>query len=104
MIIDHDIVECESESVQSTNVVPDLPDINQLRAELNILGRSDSPPADFTMPTDYYPATPRYSPASPAYSPSMSLNMSPITVNTDNESVHGLHSTTTRWPYYYKSS
>ena len=63
--------ECESvqsESVQSANVVPDLPDINQVRAELNILGGSDSPPADFVMPTDYYPATPRYSPASPAYS------------------------------------
>ena len=69
--------------------MPDLPDINQLRAELNILGRSDSPPADFIMPTDYYPATPRYSPASPAYSPSVSPNMSPLTVNTDNESVHG---------------
>ena len=68
MIIDHDI-ECESvqsESVQSANVVPDLPDINQVRAELNLLGGSDSPPADFIMPTDYYPATPRYSPASPS--------------------------------------
>ena len=88
MILDHDIVECESvqsESVQSMNVVPDLPDINQVRAELNILGGSDSPPADFIMPTDYYPSTPRYSPASPAYSPSMS----PLTVNTDNESEHG---------------
>ena len=83
MILDHDIVECES--VQSMNVVPDLPDINQVRAELNILGGSDSPPANFIMPTDYYPSTPRYSPASPAYSPSMS----PLTINTDNESEHG---------------
>ena len=60
MVLDHDIVECESvktESVQSMNVVPDLPDINQVRAELNILGGSDSPPADFIMPTDYYPST-----------------------------------------------
>ena len=64
MIIDHDIVECESESVQNANVEPDLPDINQLRVELNIIGRSDGPPVDFIMPTDYYPATPRYSPAS----------------------------------------
>ena len=84
MIVDNEIVECENESVQSANVVPDLPDINQVRAELNILGGSDSPPADFIMPTDYYPATPRYSPASPAYSPSVSPNMSPLTVNTDN--------------------
>ena len=75
MILDHDIVECESESVQSVNVVPDLPDINQVRAKLNILGGSVSPPADFIMPTDYYPATPRYSPASPAYSHSMSSLM-----------------------------
>ena len=82
MIIDHDI-ECES--VQSANVVPDLPDINQVRAELNLLGGTDSPPADFIMPTDYYPSTPRYSPASPSVSP----NMSPLTINTDNESVHG---------------
>ena len=89
MILDHDIVECENESVQSANVVPDLPDINQVRTELNILGGSDSPPADFIMPTDYYPATPRYSPASPAYSPNVSPNMSPLTVNTDNESEHG---------------
>ena len=88
MIVDHDIL-CENESVQSANVVPDLPDINQVRAELNILGGSDSPPADFVMPTDYYPATPRYSPASPAYSPNVSTNMSPLTVNTNNESEHG---------------
>ena len=89
MIIDYDI-ECESESVQSANVEPDLPDINQVRAELNLLGGSDSPPADFIMPTDYYPATPRYSPASPSFSPSVSPNMSPLTVNTDNESEHGM--------------
>ena len=88
MIIDHDI-ECESvhnESVQSANVEPDLPDINQVRAELNLLGGADIPPADFIMPTDYYPATPRYFPASPSVSP----NMSPLTINTDNESEHGM--------------
>ena len=82
MIIDHDI-ECES--VQSANVVPDLPDIKQVRAELNLLGGTDSPPADYIMPTDYYPSTPRYSPASLSVSPNMSL----LTINTDNESVHG---------------
>ena len=79
MILDHNIVE--SESVQSMNVVESLPDINQVRAKLNVLGWSDSPPADFIMPTDYYPSTPRYSPASsPAYSPSMST----ITINIVN--------------------
>ena len=80
MIIDHNIVECESVN-NDMNV---LPDINQLRAELNVLGRSDSPPPDFVMPTDYYPSTPRYSPiSSPAYSPSMSP------INIDSESEHG---------------
>ena len=48
----------------------ELPDINQLRAELNVLGGSDSPPPDFVMPTNYTPAAPRYSPlASPAVQP-----------------------------------
>ena len=79
MILDHNIVECEN--VQSMNVVEEMPDINQVRAELNVLGESDSPPVDFIMPTDYYPSTPRYSPASsPAYSP----NMSTITINIDS--------------------
>ena len=83
MILDHDIVECES--VQSMNVVESLPDINQVRAELNVVGGSDSPPADFVMPTDYYSVSPRYSPASSAYSPSMSI----ISLNIDSESEHG---------------
>ena len=84
MILDHNIVECES--VHDMNVVEDLPDFNQLRDELTVLGGSDSPPADFNMPTDYYPSTPRYSPiSSPAYSPSMS----PLTINIDSESEHG---------------
>ena len=84
MILDHNIVECES--VHDMNVVDDLPDINQLRAELNVLGGSDSPPADFNMPTDYYPSTPIYTPiSSPVYSPSMS----PLTINIDSESEHG---------------
>ena len=87
MIIDHDLVECES--VQSMNEVPELPEFDDVRAELNVLGGTDSPPADFVMPTDYYPASPIYSPASPSYSPSMSPNMSPLTVNTDNGSEHG---------------
>ena len=89
MIIDYDI-ECESDSVQSANVEPDLPDINQVRAELNLLGGSACPPADFIMPIDYYPASPKYSPASPSFSPSVSPNTSPLTVNTDNESEHGV--------------
>ena len=68
------------------NVLDELPDINQLRAELNVLGGSDSPPPHFIMPTNYLPATPRYSPvASPAYSPSMS----PLTINIDSDSEHG---------------
>ena len=68
------------------NDVKDLPDFNQLRDELNVLGGSDSPPADFNMPTDYYPSSPRYSPIStPVYSPSMS----PLTINIDSESEHG---------------
>ena len=82
------------------NDVPELPDINQVRAELNVLGESDSPPADFVMPTDYYPASPRYSPASPAYSPSMSI----ITLNIDSESEYGYTPTTTRWPHYYQGN
>ena len=87
MIIDHDLVECES--VQSMNEVTELPEFDDVRAELNVLGGTDSPPADFVMPTDYYPASPVYSPVSPSYSPSMSPNMSPLTVNTDNGSEHG---------------
>ena len=83
MILDHNIFE--SESVQNMNVVESLPDINQVRAELNVLAGSDSPPADFIMPTDYYPASTRYSPVSPAYSP----NISTITINIDSESEHG---------------
>ena len=72
MILDHNIVECESVN-SDMNVVEDLPDFNQLRAELTVLGGSDSPPPNFDMPTDYYPSIPRYSPISfPAYSPSMS--------------------------------
>ena len=60
----------ETESVNSTVDIVELPDINQLRAELSLLGGSDSPPPDFVMPTDYTPSTPIYSPTSPAYSPS----------------------------------
>ena len=79
MIIDHDIVD--SESVNTNN---ELPDINQLRAELAVLGGSDSSPPNFVMPTNYTPASPRYSPvSSPAYSPSQS----PINIDTDSE--HG---------------
>ena len=69
MIIDHDIVGTESVN-NDMNVLDELPDINQLRAELNVLGGSDSPPPNFVMPTSYLPATPRYSPvASPCLQP-----------------------------------
>ena len=82
MIIDNDL-ECES--VQSVNEMPALPDFDDVRGELNVLGGNESPPADFVMPNDYYPASPIYFPASPAdQSASMSPNMSPLTVNTDN--------------------
>ena len=75
MIIDYDIVECESVNT-NINDLDELPDINQLRAELTVLGGSDSPPPNFVMPTNY-------SPASPAYSPSLS----PINIDSDSE--HG---------------
>ena len=56
------------------------------------LGGNESPPADFVMPDDYYPASPIYSPAFPAeQSVSMSPTSSPVTINidTDTESEHG---------------
>ena len=78
MILDYDIVGSESVN-NDVNVLDELPDINQLRAELNVLGGSDSPLPNFVMPTNYSPATPRYSPvASSAYS----QIMSPITIHT----------------------
>ena len=93
MIIDCDI-DLDSLNEPSVNEIP-LPDIDTVMAELNVLGGDQSPPADFVMPTDYYPASPIYSPASPAeqnvQSPSMSPTNSIITVNnnTDSESEHG---------------
>ena len=42
MIIDYDIVQCESVN-SDMNVLDELPDINQLRTELTVLGGSDSP-------------------------------------------------------------
>ena len=72
-----------TESVNNTVDIDELPDINQLRAELTLLGGSDSPPHDFVMPTNYTPSTPVYSPTSPAYSP----RHSPININSDSE--HG---------------
>ena len=53
MIIDCDIIESESVN----NDLDELPDINQLRAELTILGGSDSPPPNFIAPANYRPAT-----------------------------------------------
>ena len=82
MIIDDDIVDSESVNNNSNDLV-ELPDINQLRAELTVLGGSDSPPPNFVAPTNYTPASPRYSPASPAYSPSQSP------INIDSDSDHG---------------
>ena len=79
MIIDCDIdMDSLNEPVNepSVNEIP-LPDIDTVMAELNVLGGDQSPPADFVMPTDYYPAYPIYSPASPAeqiaQSPSVAL-------------------------------
>ena len=72
MIIDYDTVECESVNTNN-NDLDELPDINQLRAELTVLGGSDSPPPNFVVPTNYTPACPSYSPASPANSPSQTL-------------------------------
>ena len=97
MVIDCDLdLDSLNESVNepSVNEIP-LPDRDTVMAELNVLGGDQSPPADFVMPTDYYPASPIYSPASPAeqnaQSPSMSPTNSIITVNnnTDSESEHG---------------
>ena len=81
-IIDYDIVYSESVNNNSNDLV-ELPDINQLRAELTVLGGSDSPPPNFVMPTNYTPASPRYSSGSPAYSPSQS----PINIHSDSD--HG---------------
>ena len=81
MIIDYDIVGCESVNTNN-NDLDELPDINQLRAELTAW-RSDSPPPNFVMPTNYALASPRYSSASPAYSPSQ------IPINIDSDSEHG---------------
>ena len=82
MIIDNDIVDSESVN-NNSNDLDELPDINQLRAELTVLGGSDSPPPNFVAPTNYTPASLRYSPASPAYSPSQSP------INIDSDSDHG---------------
>ena len=91
MIIDCDI-DFDSLNEQSVNEIPALPDFETVRAELNVLGGNDSPPADFVMPKNYHPASPIYSPASPAVqSASMSPTNSIITINnnTDTESEHG---------------
>ena len=82
MIIDYDIVECESVNTNN-NDLDELPDINQLRAELTVLGGSDSPPPNFVFPTNYTPASSRYSLISPAYSSSQSP------INIDSDSDHG---------------
>ena len=91
MVIDYDL-DLDSMNEKSVNEIPALPDIDTLRAELNVLGGNESPPADFVMPENYYPASPIYSPASPA---ELSVNMSPtnspviINIDTDTESEHG---------------
>ena len=82
MIIDYDTVDSESVNTNN-NDLDELPDINQLKAELTVLGGSDSPPPNFVAPSNYTPASPRYSPASPAYSSSQS----PINIDSDSE--HG---------------
>ena len=45
MIIDCDI-DLDSMNEQSVNEIPALPDLETLRAELNVLGGNESPPAD----------------------------------------------------------
>ena len=69
MISQNNIEIVNNESVNDSNDLDELPDFNQLRAELTVLGGSDSPPPNFVVPTNYTPASPRYSPASLAYSP-----------------------------------
>ena len=84
MISQNNIEVVDTESVNNSNDLDELPDFNQLRAELTLLGGSDSPPPNFVMPTtNYTPASPRYSPASSAYSPSQSP------INIDSDSDHG---------------
>ena len=46
----------------NSNDLVEMPEINQLRAELTVLGGSDSPLPNFVAPTNYTPASPRYSP------------------------------------------
>ena len=65
MISQNNIEIVNTESLNNSNDLDGLPDINQLRAELTVLGGSDSPPPNFVMPTNYTPASPRYSPAPP---------------------------------------
>ena len=67
----------------NNNDLDELPDIKQLRAELTVLGGSDSPPPNFVMQTNYTPASPRYSPACPAYSPSQS----PINIDSEHGNI-----------------
>ena len=69
MISQNNIEIVNNESVNNSNGLDELLDINQLRAELTLLGGSDSPPPNFVMPTNYTPASPRYSLASPALVP-----------------------------------
>ena len=64
MVIDNDLdLDSMNEpSVNENPALPPLPDIETVRAELNILGGNQSPPADFVMPENYFPASPIYSP------------------------------------------
>ena len=84
MISQNNIEIVNTESVNNSNDLDELPEINQLRAELTLLGGSDSPPPNFVMPTNYTPASPRYLSASPAYSPSQS----PINIHSDSDHVY----------------
>ena len=65
----------------------ELPDIDDLRAELTPIAWQTNPPAsppdNFEVPDNYRPSTPIYSAASPAYSP----RQSPIQIDSDIE--HG---------------
>ena len=81
MISQNNIEIVNTESVNNSNDLDELPNINQLGAELTVLGGSDSPPPNFVMPTNDTLASPRYSPAFPAYS----LCQSPIKIDSNSD-------------------
>ena len=59
MIIDCDI-DLDSLNEQSVNEIPALPDFETVRAELNVLGGNQSPPADFVISDRLLSSLPQY--------------------------------------------